>query len=462
MGTVMGSRSGPDGFAKMTRALARLSTRRIYTARPAGRITRGSNKGKPRTALLLCDGGGLYVQATLGDDDNVRRSWIFRYRLSHAHPTRDMGLGPVEDVSPAEARDLARKYRSLMREGKDPIRERDAERARNLATSSIVMPFDKAAEIYIAQHRNTWANPVHAAQWPASLKQYVSPIIGKMSVADIDTPHVLKVLTPIWTAKPDTAKRIRGRIENILGWATVAGYRKDANGHDKPNPARWRGHLQTSLAAPGKVRKVKHQPALPYAETPAFVSELRRRQGVAALALEFAVLTCVRVSDVLNAKWIHINRAERRWDIPQLSKTAAPHRVPLSDAALAVIDKAEKIARDIGGAVASGEYLFPNDVTGAVLHRNALHAVLRRMGLKGTATAHGFRASFRTWAQERTNFPWELCELSLGHKVGDQVERAYARGDALKKRVAIMQQWATFLARPPKSAKVVDFARASA
>jgi len=193
------------------------------------------------------------------------------------------------------------------------------------------------------------------------------------------------------------------------------------------------------------------------------VSELRKRQGMAALALEFAILTCVRVSDVLNAKAIHINRAERRWDIPQLSKTAALHRVPLSDSALAVIDTAEKIARDIGGAVTSSEYLFPNDVTGAALHRNALHAVLRRMGLKGTATAHGFRASFRTWAQERTNFPWELCELSLGHKVGDQVERAYARGDALKKRIAIMQQWANFLARPSKSDKVVvDFARAGA
>ena len=448
----------------MTGALNRLSTQRILTVKPTGRIARGPNKGKRRTAILLCDGGGLYVQATLGDDGNVRRSWIFRYQLSKDHPVRDMGLGPVNDVHPADARECARKYRGLMREGKDPIRERDAERARNLATSAIVMPFDKAAEIYIAQHRNTWANPVHAKQWPASLRRYVSPVIGKMSVADIDTPHVLKVLTPIWTAKPDTAKRIRGRIENILGWATVAGYRKDANGHDKPNPARWRGHLQTSLAAPGKVRKVKHQPALPYVETPAFVSELRQRQGMAALALEFAILTCVRVSDVLNAKEIHLDRAERRWDIPQLSKTAAPHRVPLSDAALAVINKAEKIARDIGGAVASSEYLFPN-VTGAALHRNALHAVLRRMGLKGTATAHGFRASFRTWAQERTNFPWELCELSLGHKIGDQVARAYARGDALRKRIAIMQQWARFLARPVKAdvkadEVVVDFARA--
>jgi integrase len=411
---------------------------------------------------MLCDGGGLYAQITLGKEGNIRRSWIFRYQLSKDHPVRDMGLGPIGDIDLATARDLARKYRSLIREGKDPIRERDTERACNLANSTAIMTFDKAAETYIAQHRSSWKNPTHAAQWPASLKTYASPIIGKMSVNDIDTPHVLKVLTPIWHEKPDTAKRVRGRIENIIGWATVAGYRKDANGHDKPNPARWRGHLQTSLAAPGKVRKVRHQPALPYAEMPAFMAELRGRQGIAALALEFAILTCVRVSDVLTAKHTDINFRESRWDIPHFSKTELPHRVPLSDAALAVINKAEQISRDIGGAVGNSEFLFPNDVTGSALHRNALLAVLSRMGRKGAATTHGFRASFRTWAQERTNFPWELCELSLGHKVGDQVERSYARGDALKKRIAIMQQWANFLARLAKSGKVVELARANA
>jgi integrase len=472
MGIAMGAGRGPDanvakGGNPLPGALNRLSTRRIQTVKPTGRITRGPNKGKRRTAILLCDGGGLYVQATIGDDGNVRRSWIFRYQLSKDHPVRDMGLGPVVDVHPAEARELARKYRGLMREGKDPVRERDAERARNLAASTAVMTFDQAAEIYIAQHRSSWKNPAHAAQWPATLQQYVSPVIGKMAVNDIDTPHVLKVLTPIWTEMPVSAKKIRGRIENILGWATVAGYRKDANGHDKPNPARWRGHLQTSLAAPGKVRAVRHQPSLPYAEAPAFMAALRKRQGMAALALEFTILTCVRVSDVLHAKHAHINRVERRWDIPHLSKTGVPHRVPLSDAALAVLDKAKNIAGDIGGAVAASEYLFPNDITGAALHRNALLALLDRMGHKGEVSTHGFRAGFRTWAQERSNFPWELCELALGHKVGDAVERAYARGDALRKRVAIMQQWARFLARPPKAGVkadevVVDFARASA
>jgi integrase len=445
----------------MARELARLSERRARTAVPKGRITRGLNKGKPRDSLLLCDGGGLYLQVTLGDDGNVRRSWIFRYQRPQHDKKRDMGLGSLNDVGLAEARERARKKRLILAEGKDPIRERDAEIARNLAASTTVMTFDKATETYIAQHRSGWKNPTHAAQWPASLKTYASPVIGKMSVADIDTPHVLKVLTPIWTTKPDTAKRVRGRIENILGWATVAGYRKDGQGHDKPNPARWRGHLATSLAA-GKVRAVKHQASVPHGEMPQFMIELRERQGMAALALEFAILTCVRVSDVLNVKYTDINFCESRWDIQHFSKTGARHRVPLSDAALAVIDKARKIAGDIDGAVGASEFLFPNDVTGGGLHRNALLAVLKRMGRKGVATAHGFRASFRTWAQERTNFPWELCELVLGHKVGDQVERAYARGDALKKRIAIMQQWANFLARPIKTGKVVEFARARA
>jgi integrase len=451
----------------MTRALNRLSAKRIFSAKPTGLITRGPNKGKPRNDLMECDGGCLYAQITRGEDGNIRRSGIFRFQLSKDHPVRDMGLGSFGDSlaevadNLAEMRERARKYRRLVKEGKDPIRERDAERSRNLAASTAVMTFDQAAATYIAQHRHSWGNASHAAQWPATIKQYVSPIIGKMDVNDIDTPHILKVLTPIWH-KLASAKKIRGRIESILGAATVAGYRKDANGHDKSNPARWRQHLQTSLAAPGKVRKVKPQPALPYVEMPEFVSDLRKRQGIVPLALEFTILTAPRLSDALNAKWTHINRAERRWDIPHFSKTGLPFRVPLSDAAMAVLDKVEKITRDIGGAVGASEFLFPNDVSGARLTRNALLALIKRMGRKGVMSVHGCRASFRTWCQERSNAPWELAELSLGHKVGDAVSRAYARSDGYQKRIAIMQQWANFLARPAKPGKVLEFARANA
>jgi integrase len=196
---------------------------------------------------------------------------------------------------------------------------------------------------------------------------------------------------------------------------------------------------------------------------PAFVRELRQRQGIAALAFEFLILCGTRSADVLGAKRAHINRAEARWDIPQFSKTHRPHRVPLSRAALAILDKVEKITGDIGGKVGASEYLFPNDVTGAALSVNALLSVINRMGFKGRMTAHGCRASFRTWAQELTSYPWELCELSLGHAVGNKVERAYARGDGLKKRIAIMESWSRFLSgQAEESGKILEYARADA
>jgi integrase len=381
---------------------------------------------------MLCDGGGLYLQVTLGKDKNIRRSWIFRYQRTKGDPVRDMGLGSLNDIGLADAREIARKCRNLVNAGRDPIRERDAELARNLAASAVLMTFENATETYIAQHRGGWKNPTHAAQWPASLKSYAYPIIGKMSVADIDTSHILQVLNPIWHVKPETAKRVRGRIEAILGWATVAGFRRG------DNPARWNDHLKNALPAPSKVRKVKHQAALAYTDMPAFMAELRERDGIAAIALEFAILTVVRTSDVRFAKRAHVNYAEHRWNIPSLSKTGLPHRVPLSDMALAALRKAERKTAEIGGTVAESEYLFPNESTGAALSENAMLALLARMGRKGVMTTHGCRATFRTWAQENSNFPWELCEISLGHKVGTNVERAYARGDALKKRVAIM------------------------
>jgi integrase len=461
MGTAMGN-IGPAqyrGRLGMVRAHAKLNDRWVRTAKPVGKIKKGANAGKARDSLLLSDGGGLYAQITLGKDGSIRRSWIFRY--SRAGATRDMGLGSLNTLSLAKAREKATKYRELLLEGRDPLRERDAEKAKNLAASSAVMTFQEAAEKYVAQHRAGWKNPVHAHQWPASLKRYVFPIIGKMNVADVDTPHVRKVLDPIWHDKPETASRVRGRIEQVLGWATVGGYRKDERGHDKPNPARWAGHLKTSLPSPTKVRKVKPQSALPYAEMPTFMAELRGREGVAALALEFLCLTCVRTADVRGAKWRDIDRAKRVWTIPAMSKTGLPHKVPLSDAAMAVIQKVEKMIAEIGGAVANSEFVFPSDATGAPISVGAMLKVIERLGRKNQMTAHGLRAGFRTWALERSNFPWELCEISLGHKVGSKVERAYQRGDGLEKRVAIMQAWANFCAKPDETGKVVPLQRAA-
>jgi integrase len=403
---------------------------------------------------LYGDGGNLYLQVTDGANGRCR-SWIFRYQLKGSQRRRDMGLGSLDDVLLVDARETARKYRLLVRDGIDPITDRAARVAKNLAASTAVMTFQQAAETYITQHRPTWRNPVHAAQWPSSLATYVFPTLGRMSVADIDTPHIMKVLNPIWMQMPESGKRLRGRIEAVLGWATANGYRKDQNGHDRPNPARWRGHLDKLLASPEKVRAVRHQAALPYDEMPAFAAELRKRQGVAALALEFAILTAVRTSDVRNAKWEHIDRTDRMWVIPQMSKTHKEHRVPLSTAAFAVLDKIETMTRGIGGVVGKSEFVFPNDVSGDALSENAMLSVINRMGRKGAMTTHGCRSSFRDWALEQTNFPWELAEISLGHKVGTKTERAYARGSAFAKRVAIMQSWANFIAKPKAAGKVI-------
>lgn len=401
-----------------------------------------------KTPGMHCDGGNLYLQVSVGAAGNLRRSWIFRYELKGRKP-RDMGLGSINDVTLAEARETARQYRKLVKEGIDPIAERNARVAKNLAANATVMTFDQAAESYMRQHRAGWT-PDHAAQWASSLKAHVSPIIGRISVQDIGTSHVMKVLEPMWREKTETASRVRGRVESVLGWATVSGYRSG------DNPARWRGHLDNLLARRSKVKAVEHHAALPYSEMAGFVAELRERKGMAALALEFAILTCVRSADVFNAKHADVDRAACVWTIPAFSKTGVPHRVPLSTAALAVFDKAREIVTEIGGNVAGSGFVFPNDITGARLSQNAMLHVLNRMGRAGAVTTHGCRASFRTWAQEQTNFPWELAEMALGHKVATPVERAYARGDAFKKRVAIMEAWAQFCAKPQQPGKVVQ------
>jgi integrase len=429
----------------MARERERLSPRRVKTARPKG----------GRRSLLLCDGANLNLQITVGKEGNVRRSWIFRYQRGDV--VRDMGLGSADDFSLKEARALAEKYRKLHKLGKDPISERDAEIARNVAAKG-AMTFDEAAQQYISTHKSGWRNKQHHDQWSSSLKTYAAKI-GRMLVGDVDTEHVMQCLNPIWHDKPETANRVRQRIELVLGWAGAQGLRKDEHGHDKPNPARWLGHLKNLLPPPAKVRKRKNQPALAYTEMPAFLADLRARTGIAPLALEFAILCGVRTLDVRNAKRSRIDHGKGMWVIPAYSKTGIEHRVPLSKPAMAVVEKVEAICHDMGGTVAKSDYLFPNDRTGKPLSENALLAVIERMGRKGTMTTHGCRASFRTWMQEQTNFPHELAEMSLGHKVGDDVVRAYMRCDALKKRIAVMESWANYLARPKGEGGVVPFAR---
>jgi integrase len=419
-------------------------------------MTRGIERLKPafvaktRQEGLHSDGGNLYLQVSLGAEGNVRRSWIFRYGLRGQHKQHDMGLGSFNTFSLAEARAMAREYRQLVAKGIDPIAHRDAARAREAAKTTAIMTFSAAAEIYIREHRAEWGNPVHARQWTTSLHTYVFPVIGQASVADITTAHVLRVLNQdmpdeegtFWTARHETASRVRGRIEAVLAWAAASEFRTG------DNPARWKNHLDKLLPLVRKTNTVKRQPALPYSEIPTLMADLRERGGLSTLALQFALLTAVRSHDVRYAKRADIDLTAKLWTIPKFSKTGKEHLVPLSDAALAVIHKAAEITDRIGGRVAASGWVFPNDVSGKPLSGNAMLRVLEVMGLKGAMTTHGARSAFRTWALEQTNFPRELAEISLGHTVGTAVEQAYLRGSALQKRRRIMEAWSDYCTTP--------------
>jgi integrase len=400
---------------------------------------------------LYADGGNLYLQVSIGAEDNVRKSWLFRYaqvgkqKLSENgrpyQPTKSIGLGSVNTVGLAEVREKARKYRQMLLDDIDPVGQRDSERAKKRAEAANVITFEAAMQSYMKQHQAAWTLG-NRHQFISCLTTYVLPTLGKLSVADIGTPHVLQVLEPIWETKTVTAQRVRSRIESILAWATVSNFRSG------PNPATWKNHVDKLLAKPGDIRKVKHVPALPYGQMPSFMQQLQTKVGLPALALQFTVLTCVRTWDVLHAKRSDIDKVKRMWTIQEFSKTGKVQIVPLSDSALEVLEKAEIIATEIGGDVLASDVAFPNDLTGKMLSENSMLAVIKRMNLKGKMTAHGARSAFRTWALECTSFPRELAELCLGHSLGSAVELAYLRSSAVEKRRAIMQAWADFLSKP--------------
>jgi integrase len=370
------------------------------------------------------DGGGLYLQVTKGGG----RTWIFRFMLDRR--AREMGLGPLHIVPLAEAREKARECRKLRHEGVDPIEARKAKRAEERLAAATAMTFQECAERYIEAHRAGWRNPKHAAQWPSTLTTYVYPVFGSLPVQAVDVGLVSKVLEPIWQTKPETASRVRGRIEAVLDWATVRGYRQG------DNPARWRGHLDKLLPARNKVRKIAHHSALPYAEMGRFVVCLREHEGVGARALEFLILTAMRTGEVIGARWDEFDLAEKLWTVPGARmKAGKEHRVPLSGRALAIIEgmKAQRVN--------DHEFVFPGARPRKPLSNMAMLKVLQRMGRKDL-TAHGFRSSFRDWAAERTSFPHEVAEMALAHTVADKVEAAYRRGDLFQKRRQLMDAWA--------------------
>ena len=336
-----------------------------------------------------------------------------------------MGLGSLADYTLAEARARARVARKLALDGVDPIEDR--RRRRVEATQAL--KFGQAVDLYLAAHEASWRNGKHRAQWRSTLTTYAFPELGVLSVGDVDTPAVLRVLLPIWGAKPETASRLRGRIEAVLAWAIAKGLR---NG---PNPATWKGLLAKVLPPRARLAAVRHHPALPYAELPVFMAWLRLHSGTSALALRFLILTASRTGEVIGATWNEIDKDAAVWTVPgDRMKAGKQHRVPLSDAALAALNL---VPRVVGCA-----YVFPGARDGRGLSNMALLELMRDM--RPGYVPHGFRSSFKDWATETTTHAREAIELALAHQVGDAVERAYLRGDLFAKRRALMDDWASF------------------
>jgi integrase len=385
---------------------------------------------------MYADGGGLFLQVAKGGG----RSWVYRYMI--AGRSREMGIGSATTITLAEARNRRDDAKRQRDQGTDPIEQRKHKKAKAHLDAVRSMTFREAASAYIDANKVAWRNAKHRAQWASTLETYAYPIFGKVSVQSVDTILVLKALEPIWSVKPETASRVRGRVETILDWAKVRGFREGEN------PARWRGHLAMILPPRSKVRKVVHHASLPYQEISAFMADLRERESIAARALEFAILTAARTGEVLGARWSEIDVDARTWTVPEgRMKAGRKHRVSLSDAAIALLSHIRQHRRD-------DDLLFPGLKRGKPLNNRALLAVLRRMK-RDDLTAHGFRATFKTWAAERTNFAREVVEAALAHVNGDKVEAAYQRGDLFDKRQKLMSAWAEFCAKEPVSAAVV-------
>lgn len=380
------------------------------------------------------DGNGLWLQVS----SSGSKSWIFRFTL--AGKQREMGLGAVHTVTLKEARAKARESRLLVLEGKDPINERKASKLAEALERAKMMTFDQCAAAYIAAHRSGWKNAKHASQWGSTLETYASPVIGKLPVALVDTALVVKVLQPIWTSKTETATRLRGRIESILDWATVSKYRQG------DNPARWRGHLDNLLADPSRSKRTAHHPALPWQEIGAFMAALKGQDGIAAKAVELAILTACRSGEIRLATWAEFDLDAALWVIPaERMKAKREHRVPLSAAARALLESLPRM----------GDLVFPGTKVGKPLSDMSLTAVLRRMK-RGDITVHGFRSSFRDWCAESVanSFPREVCEHALAHSLPDKVEAAYRRGDLIEKRTMLMQAWGAYCGKVPEAASV--------
>jgi integrase len=383
----------------MARRIHRLSARSVATQTKIGRHA---------------DGNGLYLSISA----NGGRRWVYLYRRDGR--LREKGLGSAGTVSLKDARLAAEAVRKQLREGIDPIDSK--------VKPVTAKTFSECAEAFIASNEKAWKNAKHRDQWKNTLKAYAEPHIGKLPIDRISVDDVLKVVEPIWTTKTETASRVRGRIEAVLDWAAAREYR------DSDNPARWRGHLDKVLPPTRKVAKVRHHPALPYKDIPAFMADLRQRDSISARALEFTILTAARTGEVVGAKWDEIDDDNKVWTVPaDRMKAGVEHQVPLSDRALAIL---KDIPRD-------GDFIFVGMKPTEGLSNMSMLAMLKRMD-RTDLTTHGFRSTFRDWAAETTEFPNELVEMALAHTIRNKAEAAYRRGNLLERRRVLMDGWSDF------------------
>ncbi|MEW5251658.1 tyrosine-type recombinase/integrase [Microbulbifer sp. 2201CG32-9] len=387
----------------------------------------------------------ISVPGKYDDGDGLRlivrasgaKSWVLRYQLHGKR--REMGLGSLDDLSLKGARAEASIQRKLILQGIDPISERrrilQAKKTNTQNKEAKKISFSEVSNDYILAHREGWKNAKHAQQWKNTLKQYAHPVIGDKAPCEVTTDHVLEILKPIWLEKPETASRVRNRVELVLDAAKARSLREGEN------PARWRGHLDKLLPKRSKVRQVKHHNALPWAKLPEFFQEISKRHGLAFRAMELTILTATRTSEVLGATWDEVDFSAKIWTIPSdRMKAGKMHRVPLASPVVALLKSLPRID--------DNPYLFPGQRKGRPLSNMAMLMALRRME-RNELTVHGFRSTFRDWAGEATPHPRDVCEQALAHSLGDSVEAAYRRGDLFEKRKSLMSDWATYATTAP-------------
>lgn len=399
------------------------------------------------------DGVGLVIEVRSA----TSKSWMLKYQISNK--PHEMGLGSWRKVPLQLARELRKDHQQLIAQGIDPLELKVAKKQAAKVEAAKAITFRAAAERLIASKRHGWKNKKHTAQWSATLESYAYPLIGDLPVQSVDTGLVMKILNPIWSTKNETASRLRGRIESVINAAKAYGE------YVGENPARWKGNLDHTLAKTSKVYTVQNQAALPYGELPAFLIDLRARDGIAAAALEFQILTASRPGNALGARWTEFDLGAAVWTIAaENMKGGKAHKVPLSAAALEVLARMEKIrAGEFVFFAGGGDKALSDKAIGAMVDR--INAARERAGIAQwcdpqtgkAAVPHGFRSTFKTWAGEKTNFQREVVEKALAHQVGDETERAYDRGDLFEKRRLLMDAWGGYATSDPaRSATVTD------